>query len=266
MPGFPTAPPGLFQDDGNTPAPHGYGIDWGNPLSDDIVAAYPIWEAAGSKVQDVVNGRDATLANSPTWVASEKGPALDFVRTSSQRVSTPLNLYDMGIRRHATIATLFNAGVLNNRRYIFGDFTASQGLAARINADETIDFFVYPGNHRIVTTATVTENQWSVLCAVLDGANMYLYLDGVQVGTQTLGEDIGDSGVTFKIGVRGDSTDSFEGQIALTLVSARAWSASEVVDFNVDPFAMLTLASRTQVGAAAAAASIAVLRRRMEAA
>jgi hypothetical protein len=68
----------------------------------------------------------------------------------------------------------------------------------------------------------------------MDGPTMYLYVNGVQVGSATLGEDIGPSGAPLRIGARGDielapTTEFLTGSVGSAKVFARAMTAAEIL-------------------------------------
>jgi hypothetical protein len=71
----------------------------------------------------------------------------------------------------------------------------------------------------------------------MSSANMYMYLNGVQVGTSTLGEDIGNSANTLKIGSRGEGGTAGAaygtGYASHVMIHNRALSAREIAqNFN----------------------------------
>ena len=224
-----------------------------DPASDGLVAAWPMWEGMGGEAQDVVNGFHGALTNmdpATDWVATERGWALDFDNTKTKYVDLGINLFGMGIRRHATIilqVAFADTGTVTSE--IFGDWNNSQGLAARGNfgEDNVLTVFVYPGNHRINATVTIADDEWVSIAAVMDGANMFLYFNGDEVGTQTLGEDIGDSAATAKIGTRGDLSNPVHGQIGSTHIHSRALSPSEIQEQFVDPMGIFRRLDRSGV-------------------
>ncbi len=174
---------------------------------------------------------DGVLTNGPTWsTQTHEGGfgSLEF-NGSSHYVDIGVDAYGLGIRRHATFAACVYPNTSGAYRNIMGDWQSqSGGFTIRIDDDDKLTFFVYPNNHRITTTATVTENAWNFIVGVLDGANMYLYLDGLQVGTQTLGEDIGDDAGTLKLGRRGDANHYFLGFMSESSVHSRAFSPAQI--------------------------------------
>lgn len=143
------------------------------------------------------------------------------------------NVYSYGITRFATFAGWIkptNAAAYG--AYVLSDWN-NLGMTLRINNATSTDFYVYPNNHRVTASYTFTDNVWYYLVGVMDGANMYTYVNGVQVGTTTLGEDIGNSPSTLKIASRGDGTGGCAQVTGHTTMYNRALSAAEIVqNFN----------------------------------
>ncbi len=199
-----------------------------------LVGAWvPSLGVTGITLHDVsLRKNNGTLTNGPTWVVNEGQQALQFDTSASTYVDLGINAYDLGIRRHATFSMWCKADDEVDQRHILSDWNTSQGFAVRFSTASTIVFFVYPNNHRITVTPVVPPGVMYHIVAVMDGANMRLYLDGEFLATTTLGEDIGDSASTIKIGVRGDldspTTKGFEGPIWEVGIYNRALTATEI--------------------------------------
>ena len=145
----------------------------------------------------------------------------------NQVVDLNISAYDLGIRRHAT----FSGWMMSNSgpAYLLSDWD-NLGMTLRFNDLNSADFYVYGNNRRITAAYTFTVNVWYNIVGVMDGANMYMYINGVLVGTQTLGEDIGASPRTLKIGGRGDySPPSYLQRVGSLQIYNRALSASEIL-------------------------------------
>jgi hypothetical protein len=142
--------------------------------------------------------------------------------------------YSLGIRRIATYTGWVKSSDTTLGAYLISDYDGV-GMTLRINGLGTgADFYVYPNNHRITYTYTFASNTWYHLTGVLDGPMMYMYLNGVLVGTQTLGEDIGAPTQMFHIGTRGDVEVSPVANTANVVVGsvkvfARALQATEIL-------------------------------------
>ncbi|MHA1555088.1 MAG: LamG-like jellyroll fold domain-containing protein [Alphaproteobacteria bacterium] len=204
---------------------------------------YPLQEGggelgAGAEVAHDFTGRNApgtnkSAQNAPGWVRTRFGDWAYATKGSlNDAVILPSNLYDLGIRQHGAVSCwAFGTTAGSTSDHIFGDWDSSLGIALRQNGSSELVGFIYPNNHRITTsTNPFLQDVWNHVVAVLDGANWYLYVNGVQVGTDTLGEDIGDPSVPMRIGDRGDGAGELDGYIKDFRVYDRALSAKEVFD------------------------------------
>jgi len=216
----------------------------GHPLGPDggLCGYWPMNEGRYNKdftkVFDVSgNGYDGTFTGTVDWVSGKFGSAIQIL--SNENVTLPLNAYDMGIRRHATFVLFFRiVNSVAENRYMFSDYNSSKGFAIRIDNAAGVSFFVYPNNHRVTVAHTFVINRDYMLVGVMDGPNMYLYLDGVYLDSALLGEDIGDSISPIRIGVRGDLDGTASHIVHFGSIYNRALSASEIALLYLKPFCM----------------------------
>ena len=116
--------------------------------------------------------------------------------------------------------------------FVIADYDGLRGMTLRINNNTSADFFVYPGNYRITSSFSFSPNVWYNLTGVLDGSNMYLYINGVQTGTRSLPSGVGN-GNSFRIGVPGNTPFGAAERVSNVQVYNRALSAAEVLsNFN----------------------------------
>jgi hypothetical protein len=145
------------------------------------------------------------------------------------------NSYTLGITRSATYSCWVKP-TSTTAMYGISDYgTNALGMTLRTNNNTSADFYVYPNNHRITYTYAFDPNIWYNLVGVMDNANMYMYFNGQLVGTTTLGEDIGNSSNTLKIGSRGDgpAVAGGTGYASGVQIYNRALTANEVAqNFN----------------------------------
>ena len=76
MHAFPTAPPGIFMDDGNKSIAHGYGVNPGSTLADGLESLWPIWEGAGCRSQDIAGSRNGEAQVVLDWQPGAGGPLI----------------------------------------------------------------------------------------------------------------------------------------------------------------------------------------------
>ena len=148
---------------------------------------------------------DLTTKNTGVSLANavyDSNAQINFDGVSSY-VDLGINAYGLGIRRAATFSGWLMQ-TTGGSAYLISDWNGT-GTTLRFNKPSSADFYVYPNNHRITATYTFTQNVWYNIVGVMSYGIMYMYINGVQVGSNTLGEDIGDSPSTLKIGCRGDT-------------------------------------------------------------
>ena len=139
------------------------------------------------------------------------------------------NSYNLGIRRSATYSGWIKSSNTSGNCTLISDYgTNAVGMTIRMNNASSADFYVYPNNHRITVTYTFTNNVWYNLTGVMSEGTMYFYINGALVGTNTLGEDIGNSASTLKTGTRGDVSGYFPGNISNVQIYNRPLSSSEI--------------------------------------
>jgi hypothetical protein len=217
----------------------GYGTSGGNGGSGIVIIRYPgkIQKATGGTVTVVNNYTIHTFTSgtstftpynykSPVYSTTSGGCIT--LNGSDQIVDLGVSAYDLGIRRVAT----FSGWMMSNSgaAYLISDWD-NLGMTIRFNDLNSADFYVYGSNRRITAAYTFTVNTWYNIVGVMDNANMYMYINGVLVGTQTLGEDIGASTRTLKIGGRGDySPPSSAQRVGCLQIYNRALSATEVTN------------------------------------
>jgi hypothetical protein len=178
-------------------------------------------------ITDLTN-RNAVTASSLTY----NSDGTYAFNGTSDYVDLGINSYGLGLTRFATYSSWIKP-TTNVAMYGISDYgTNGLGMTLRTNSNVSADFYVYPNNHRITYTYAFNANVWYNLVGVMNGANMYMYLNGVQVGTTTLGEDIGNSSNTLKIGSRGEGGTAGAaygtGYASHIMLYNRALSASEI--------------------------------------
>lgn len=217
----------------------GYGTSGGNGGSGVIIVRYPgkIQKATGGTVTVVNNYTVHTFTSgtstfipynftSPKYSTTAGGCIT--LNGADQVVDLNISAYDLGIRRSAT----FSGWMMTNLggAYLLSDWD-NLGMTMRFNDLTSADFYVYGSNRRITAAYTFAVNTWYNFVGVMDGANMYMYINGALVGTQTLGEDIGASPRTLKIGGRGDySPPSSLQRVGSLQIYNRALTAAEILN------------------------------------
>jgi len=175
------------------------------------------------------NGALVAMSTSTSRVQGKLGQALNFDGVNDY-INYSVNAYGLGIRRSGTFSGWLKPRDFNSDCFILSDWNATAGMTLRMDLGGTkATFYVYPNNHRINPSYTFAIGKWYHLVGVMDGDTIYLYANGVSIGSTTLGEDIGNSVSTLKIAQRGDLGGSYSTCIFDDVrIYNRALSATEI--------------------------------------
>ena len=128
-------------------------------------------------------------------------------------------------------------GNINVNGNIIGKITGtSNSFCTRILAGGFISFRLYDGtnNPNIITTKPYNDNQWHSMICSRNGANFTAYIDGVQVGTSTVGS-LGDcsntANVQFNTNNYGNMSDSWLTLNALTAQDAINYHQTSILNY-----------------------------------
>ena len=174
---------------------------------------------------------DGTIGGNPVWNSSGKyGGAYEFDGVGDY-VDVNKNSYDLGIRDNATYCGWVRPNS-NGTAVLISDYEASKGMNLRVQDPHSIEFYVYPNNHRVTTGNIVNIGSWNLLCGVINSSDALVYHNGIFIDSSTLGEDIGDSSSTLKIGERGDlgSAEWFNGSIDEVMIFNTSLTAQQILD------------------------------------
>lgn len=151
----------------------------------------------------------------------------------SSYVDLGISAYNLGITRYATFCGWCMRTSSTGQAVLISDWNGT-GMTIRFNNNTSIDFYVYPNNHRITASFSSSQNVWYHLVGVMSYNNMFLYVNGNLVGTATLQESIGNTASTLKIGVRGDLANGYTSMKAGNIhIFNKALTSTEILDiFN----------------------------------
>ncbi len=176
------------------------------------------------------NNNNFTLINSVN-TGSESG---SIILSGNNFVYSNKNSYELGITDQATYSGWLNVTAFSPSANLISDYEAfpsNRGMMVRFNNATSVDFYVYPGNYRITyTTSSFSTNTWYNLSGVVSGSLMFLYINGNQVASRSLGTQIVNSNASFKIGTRGDTGATFSNErVSNVQVYTRALSDVEIL-------------------------------------
>ncbi len=229
-------------------------------LAVGLVAAYAFNEGTGSSVADSSGSGNVGSVANPTWSSSGKfGGALSF-----NGLDTLVNVPDSALLDLTTGMTLeawINPSSVTSawRDVIYkgADVYYLEATSSN-NGNPAGGATVGASTVEAYGTAALTTGVWSHLALTFDGSNMVLYVNGVQISSQSGVGTIPTSASDLQIG--GDTVHgrAFEGLIDEVRVYNRALSAAEIqTDMNlpvavsvVSPIAGATVSHVVPISAA----------------
>lgn len=184
------------------------------------------------------NANNGTLTNGPTFNTGSLGSIVfdgvdDYVNDIGN-VSTFSFIQNTGI---FTISTWTKPAVLNKTHYFLGNTPTSieKGFYHGFNSSNGLIFDIMRGNNSAVLNFTaasfISTTDWVNITMVGNGSTVTVYKNGSSFQTSTGMSNFptGDSTRVLNVGrIANYSSETFQGNIAITQLYNRALSASEV--------------------------------------
>lgn len=128
----------------------------------------------------------------------------------------------------------------NTDRCLLGG-SSSTRFYIKFEADDEITAQIYDGtnftNISSVTNSTgttITDYGWHQYGLSYDGTTIKLYQDGIEIASKVDGDATGTGTTTFRIGTRGSSATTMNGQVAQVMIWDRPLTATEFASLNDD--------------------------------
>jgi len=225
--------------------PKGARLSYGHRLGEGLVSAWLFDEGGGPKIYDSANRNNGTLTNftaTSGWSSGPFGDCLTFdgvddyidVPNHSTLGITAQITMSAWVRRLGASAGQYKTIISrwgNSNSYVFlYDDTGNQ-LQVRLSGLSTVT---------VSRSVSIEDSLWHHATVTYDGANITLYLDGLQLGAQTASTgSIINNNLSLRIGRdnTGFGTAYWNGQLDAIAIYNRALSASEVRQLYSDPFA-----------------------------
>ena len=215
-----------------------------------LVAGYSFDAGSGTSAADSSGkGNTGTLANT-TWTTSGKfGGALSFNGTSS-RVIFPDNT-TLDLTNAMTLsAWVYPTSAGANWRTVILKENTSDLVYALYGSSNTS----FPQGMRVAgavtnaasATSAPALNTWTHLAVTYDGANLRMYVNGVQTGVVAATGNMANSALPLRIGGNAIWGEYFTGRIDEVRVFNRALAASEVTTMMNTPVASTATVQPTQ--------------------
>jgi hypothetical protein len=199
------------------------------------VAAYGFEEASGSTVTDSSNnGNTGTITGAVRTTAGRFGSALTFNGTSDW--VTIADAASLDVTNQMTLeAWVRPSAVTSWRTVLMKEQTNGlvYGLYANSDTNRPSVHVNSAGEKDTRGTAQLAVNTWTHLAATYDGANLRLYVNGVQASSKADTGNLPNSTGALRIGGNSVWSEWFAGQIDEVRVYTRALTAAEITtDMN----------------------------------
>jgi hypothetical protein len=207
-----------------------------NTASPGLVAAFGFNEGSGSTVLDSSGTSNNGTITNATWTAAGKfGAALSFNGTSSW-VTVP-DAPSLDLTNGMTLEAWVNPSALSGWRTALLKESSGNLAYAMYANDNTpnpaVTVRIGTGDSSAVGTSALPLNTWTHLAATYDGAQLRLYVNGVQAGSRAQTGNMAVSTGPLRVGGNAVWTEFFAGLIDEVRVYNRALSAAEIqADMN----------------------------------
>ena len=173
------------------------------------------WWKGENNATDSIGSNNGTLHGGITFAAGRVGQAFSFDGSTAQYVSIP-STASLNIFGTHTVAFWVKPNALptsGNVYQLVSKWTNGyEHKQVSINANGTVTYFLYgtTASSGVTSTTALQPGVWCHVAATYDGANMKIYINGLQdVSTAATG-DVGDSSGTLYLGYNPD-TAAFAG-------------------------------------------------------
>jgi fibronectin type 3 domain-containing protein len=207
-----------------------------NTATPGLVASFGFNEGSGTTVFDSSGSNNNGTLTSATWTATGKfGSALSFNGTSSW--VTVSDAASLDLTNGLTLEAWVNPTALSGWRTALLKESAG-GLSYSLYANDNtpnpaVTVSIGGGDRSAVGTSQVPLNTWTHLAATYDGAQLRLYMNGVQVGSRAQTGNMAVSAGALRVGGNAVWGEFFAGLIDEVRVYNRALTAAEIqADMN----------------------------------
>jgi hypothetical protein len=205
-----------------------------NTAVSGLVAAYAFDEGTGTTTADATGKSHTGTLSGATWTtAGKNGKALSFNGTSSY--VSAADAADLDLTNGMTLEAWINPASLTSGGW--NTIVMKEGSATTLayslyandgNPRPSITVRIGTADREAMGTSAVPLNTWTHLAATYDGANLRLYVNGVQVGSLAQTGSMLVSARTLRIGGNSVWGEYFNGLIDDVRIYNRALSATEI--------------------------------------
>lgn len=196
-----------------------------------LVMYVPLDENSGSYTYDSsASAYVGNLQASPTWATGKIGNALTF-NGSSQYVS----LGDIDVVGSAiTVSAWVYPTAASQNGKILGKHSSTtdvQGTLGITSGNASFEVTTGGSYHSVVAASSLAVNAWSYVTGVYDGANAYVYVNGVLANSAAATGTLANNNLGWAIGrlSASQAANYYTGSVDEVKVLSRALSADEVL-------------------------------------
>lgn len=240
--------------------PAGAALNWGHPLTNKLLVAWPATEGSGAALYDAVAYRKMAFANTGvTWAGSSLGTMARFTPAASgyaELADLPelngLSQMTMAVRLYR-MGNLLYDGIIS--RSTTGDVGVELMLAGALGGVDDIFFRISTTNadYGYTTDASIPLGVWVHVVAVFDGSQtgnanrMKVYVNGIQRSLTFAGTIPATTPTVSSQPLRlgrleyagGATNNYFNGLIDFPCIWTRALSADEADQLYANPYQIL---------------------------
>lgn len=216
-------------------------INWAHPLSKGLVGAWLFNENSGNNIFDLSgNGNHGTFgagAATPSWIPEglnfDGGDHIDCGADKTLKTTSLI-----------TISSWINLNTLNAYNGIYSDSydSGNWGYILRVRDDNYPYFEAVQASPLQAKAAkgsyTLSTGIWYYLVGVREANNIYLYVNGVKEGTDTI-SGASRSSVGYPTRIGGYFSNNFNGIIKDVNVYNKGLTPSGIRQLYVDPYCWL---------------------------
>lgn len=232
-----------------------------HPLVRGLVGCW-LFNENGRRVVNLADGISSSVNSAQTWNTSDRGPALHFAG-SPERIDagnspvfqdwTALT-FEVWARRTSSAS---------NNQFIISKGNDTCGMDEVLTGAWNVQFYIRTGAGTYPTvngSTVVNPNEWHHRVGVWDGANIRLFIDAIQDGSDVSASGSlylqNDFGIGIGYAVFDTARQHWLGDIGLVRVwRNRALSAVEIASLYADPYQTLESAPRRRLALSAPAAT-----------
>lgn len=189
-------------------------------------AHWPLEAGSGTVAYDRIGQYTADISNG-TWTSNAGRSGLQFSSDAASSINTHLS-----VPRHFTLSlwikpTALNTTDRNNYRTLVATDT---GLRLLLEQNRELSLRLPGTTNEYLRAGAVPLNEWSHVAATFDGETRTLYVNGEQVGSETVSGEIASLGEQLQIGspIDDNNSHSFVGYLSDCRVYDEALSTEAI--------------------------------------